>query len=194
MKFLRDWRLVAAVFIIIPACIVLIKLFKYNYKIENVIPQKGYKLTLSINTKNQRPESISIKTFAPVNNSKQKISKEQGISDSFSFSLSNEDVNRRIAWQSNRIFDIDGRMLDYKKIRKHVADIIMGVYSLGTQDKALVEIRLFPHEFFRKFYPRGLADFRLLIFKKKPVMVCFDYRRAGRTEKPTCTRAASGWV
>jgi len=70
----------------------------------------------------------------------------------------------------NGIYDIDGKALDYKKIRKHVADIIMGVYSFGTQDKALVEIRLFPHEFFRKFYDRGLADFRLLIFKKQPVM------------------------
>ncbi|MDH4262057.1 MAG: hypothetical protein OEV78_03325 [Spirochaetia bacterium] len=70
---------------------------------ENVIPQKGYKLTLSINTKNQHPESIRVKTFAPLNNSKQTISKEQGISDSYSFSLSNDGPNRRIIWQSNKI-------------------------------------------------------------------------------------------
>ncbi|MDH4262056.1 MAG: hypothetical protein OEV78_03320 [Spirochaetia bacterium] len=70
----------------------------------------------------------------------------------------------------NGIYDIDGNLVNYKKIRKHVADIIMGVYSFGTQDKALIERRIFPHEFFKKFYTRGLADIRLLIFKKKPVM------------------------
>jgi len=103
MKILRSWSAVAALFFIVPSSIVLVKIFKYNYSLESITPQKGYKLTLSVNTQNERPESISIKTFAPLNNIKQKISREQGISDSYSFSLTNEEVNRKITWQSGKI-------------------------------------------------------------------------------------------
>ncbi|MDH4199436.1 MAG: hypothetical protein OEV66_03560 [Spirochaetia bacterium] len=70
----------------------------------------------------------------------------------------------------NGVYDIDGSFLSYKKIRKHISDILMGVYSTGSSDMAIVEKRLFPHTFLKDIYNRGLADFRFIYFEKQPVM------------------------
>lgn len=70
----------------------------------------------------------------------------------------------------NGILDIDGNVITYKKVKKHLADIIMGVYSFGNHDKAIIETRLFPHSFFKDIYAKGLADFRFVFYLGKPVM------------------------
>jgi transglutaminase-like putative cysteine protease len=103
MQILRDWRYIASGFILIPIVIMLVKILGYDYSFNTIIPDKGYKLTLTIETNNLRPDSINIKTFAPLNNTKHSIIREQGISDTYMFSLTNEDENRRIVWQSHKV-------------------------------------------------------------------------------------------
>lgn len=46
-----------------------------------------------------------------------------------------------------------------------LANIIMGVYSLGSSDKVLIEECLIPHPFFHSIYPAGVADFRVIVYK-----------------------------
>lgn len=112
MRSLKDWRLLAAIFITAPLIIVFIKIFYYGYDFRDVIPHKGYKLTLSITTNNKRPEKVKIHTFAPPNNRKQTVTKSQDVSDSFSYSVKSdsEDDNQRVTWKSGKISG-DNRMV-----------------------------------------------------------------------------------
>jgi len=66
--------------------------------------------------------------------------------------------------------DIKGNLVPRKKVRKHLADIIMGVYSGGKGDRAIVEERIYAHSFFSRIFNRGLPDVRLITYKLKPVM------------------------
>jgi len=103
MKLHFDWRAAAAVFIVIPLLLIFSKIFFFEYSLNTVIPQKGYKLVFTAETVNRKPIAAHIKTFAPVNNTKQQIVKEQGLSDSFTFALANEGENRRMIWQGSGI-------------------------------------------------------------------------------------------
>lgn len=66
--------------------------------------------------------------------------------------------------------DPSGDKYDYEKVIHHVASILYGVFSMGDSDKAIVEYCLTPHPFFTDIYAKGIPDFRILMFKKKPVM------------------------
>ena len=63
-----------------------------------------------------------------------------------------------------------GRFVPAKEIRRHVAEILYGSFSNNRSDKALLEERLHPHDFFREFYPIGLADIRVIVFKGAPAL------------------------
>lgn len=56
------------------------------------------------------------------------------------------------------------------QVFKHFADIIMGVYSLGGQDRVLIEYCIKPHPFFHEIYPKGVPDFRIILLNNIPVM------------------------
>ena len=73
-------------------------------------------------------------------------------------------------YTENGIYDVEGNLLSFQKIRRHISDILMGVYSGGKGDEVMVEKRLYPSKFLKKIYHQGLADFRILCNKKKPVM------------------------
>lgn len=66
--------------------------------------------------------------------------------------------------------DVDGDEVESDRIRKRLGDIILGVFSNGLNDIALVEERIFPHRFFYDLYPRGLSDIRIITYRKDPVM------------------------
>ena len=63
-----------------------------------------------------------------------------------------------------------GKFVPFRTIKKHIAEILMGVFSLGHYDCAFIERRLFPHRFFAQFYDQGLGDIRLIYYKNRPVM------------------------
>lgn len=63
-----------------------------------------------------------------------------------------------------------GRRLSLEAIRQHVLEILSGTHSLDeSPDQALVEERIFPHEFLEELYPRGLSDLRVVIEDGEPV-------------------------
>lgn len=58
--------------------------------------------------------------------------------------------------------DVKGRAVPWRSLRRHVADIIFGVYTLDQPDDALIEPRLQPSPFFSKLYPGALSDLRII--------------------------------
>ena len=64
-----------------------------------------------------------------------------------------------------------GKSVTDEQLRKHLADILFGVYSFGRMDdRALVEKRVEKHDFLQSIYENGIADIRLILFQHRPVM------------------------
>jgi len=64
-----------------------------------------------------------------------------------------------------------GRTVTSVELRKHMGDILFGVYSFGVSgDSVIVETRVYPHPLIDGIYSRGIADIRIISFKGKPVM------------------------
>ena len=63
-----------------------------------------------------------------------------------------------------------GSFYGVKEIKKHISDIIFGVFSHDMQDTAIIEQRIVQHEDMNKICDLGLADVRIILFKHQPVM------------------------
>ena len=63
-----------------------------------------------------------------------------------------------------------GMPVDEEQIFLHMASIIMGRYSLGSDDRVLIEECIEPHPFFYEIYPEGVPDFRVILLNEKPLM------------------------
>lgn len=60
---------------------------------------------------------------------------------------------------------ISGKELSYEDIKKHVSDIIFGVYSFGLNDNAIIEERIIQDTYISELSPLGLADIRMINYK-----------------------------
>ncbi|MGV6832372.1 MAG: sugar-transfer associated ATP-grasp domain-containing protein [bacterium] len=60
--------------------------------------------------------------------------------------------------------------INKEEIFLHMASIIMGQYSLGSDDRILIEECIEPHPFFSEIYPDGVPDFRVILLNEKPLM------------------------
>ncbi|CAM1343807.1 sugar-transfer associated ATP-grasp domain-containing protein [Tenacibaculum amylolyticum] len=67
-------------------------------------------------------------------------------------------------WKSSR------KIIPEEDIFLHMASIIMGQYSLGSDDRVLIEKCIEPHPFFHEIYPAGVPDFRVILLNREPVM------------------------
>ena len=63
-----------------------------------------------------------------------------------------------------------GKTIDNNQISTHLASIILGMYSLGSTDRVLIEQCIEPHPFFAEIYPVGVPDFRVILLEDKPLM------------------------
>jgi alpha-L-glutamate ligase-like protein len=63
-----------------------------------------------------------------------------------------------------------GRWIGFDELRRHVADIVFGVYTLDRSDRAIIEPRLHPHPFFADLWPHGLSDVRIILTDDAPTM------------------------
>ncbi|CAL2056940.1 sugar-transfer associated ATP-grasp domain-containing protein [Tenacibaculum sp. 190524A05c] len=63
-----------------------------------------------------------------------------------------------------------GKIIHEEEIFLHMASIIMGQYSLGSDDRVLIEKCIESHSFFHEIYPAGVPDFRVILLNRKPVM------------------------
>ncbi len=71
---------------------------------------------------------------------------------------------------ANGYLDVHENLLPSRKLKRQVSDILMGAYSYGMNDIAIVEERIFPSSFLKTLYPEGLADIRIILFMEQPIM------------------------
>lgn len=63
-----------------------------------------------------------------------------------------------------------GQPITMADIADHVSDVLSGIYSLDEdQDQALLEERIFAHEFHAAIYDRGLSDLRIVLDHGEPI-------------------------
>lgn len=63
-----------------------------------------------------------------------------------------------------------GKEITEAQLFKHFADILMGVYSLSSNDRVLIEYCIEPHPFFHEIYPAGVPDFRVILLHGIPIL------------------------
>ncbi len=68
----------------------------------------------------------------------------------------------------DRVRTAGGRLLGPDELRRHIADIVFGVYTFDRADVAIVEPRLVPAPFFAALYPDGLSDVRVITVDGHP--------------------------
>ena len=72
--------------------------------------------------------------------------------------------------------DHNGNWLSSSKITTdeeiflHMANIIMGRFSLSSYDRVLIEECIEPHHFFQEIYPIGVPDFRIILLNERPLI------------------------
>ncbi len=65
---------------------------------------------------------------------------------------------------------ISGKRYTLDALRRHISDIIFGVYSFDNMDAAIIEQRVVQHPTLDALFDRGLADVRIILFKHEPVL------------------------
>lgn len=69
------------------------------------------------------------------------------------------------AYKNEKWISISGKIFTLSEIKKHIADIIFGVYSFGLNDVAIIEERIVQDEHITNLSPQGLADVRIINYK-----------------------------
>lgn len=62
-----------------------------------------------------------------------------------------------------------GRKYGIGALRKHISDIIFGVYSFDLADRVIIEERVQQHAEMTMLSPFGLADVRVILFQDQPM-------------------------
>jgi len=65
---------------------------------------------------------------------------------------------------------ISGQRYTEADMRKHLADIIFGVYSFGLTDEVIIEERVEQHDELTQLSPFGLTDVRVISYLDEPVL------------------------
>ncbi len=58
-----------------------------------------------------------------------------------------------------------GKKMNTYEIKRHIANILFGVYSFGNSDRAIIEYCIQTPDFFTNIYPDGVPDIRLITLK-----------------------------
>ena len=65
---------------------------------------------------------------------------------------------------------ISGKIYTLYDLKKHISDIIFGVFSFDLGDRAIIESRIIQHAEIQELSPLGLADVRVIMCDDMPVM------------------------
>lgn len=65
---------------------------------------------------------------------------------------------------------VGGTLYSLEDIRKHISDIIFGVYSFGLQDQVIIEARIVQHPEIDQLSSYGLADVRIILCRHEPIL------------------------
>ena len=67
-------------------------------------------------------------------------------------------------------YGVGGKAYSLGDIRRHLCDIIFGIYSFGIRDEAIVEQRIIQHKNIDEITADGLADVRIIIYQHQPIL------------------------
>jgi len=67
-------------------------------------------------------------------------------------------------------YDANGKCNNLDAIRKHIYDIVFGVYSFDLHDTAIIEQLIIQHQSISHISPFGLADVRVITCRHEPVL------------------------
>lgn len=87
---------------------------------------------------------------------------------------------------------VSGRSYTVAEIRRHIADIIFGIYSFGLADEAIIEARVEQHPELATLSPYGLTDVRIILFQNEPVMAMLRVPTLGSDGKANLHQGALG--
>jgi alpha-L-glutamate ligase-like protein len=73
-------------------------------------------------------------------------------------------------FQNGEWISISGEHYTEQDLRKHISDVIFGIYSFGLHDTAIIEARIEQHPGLSALSPHGLADIRLIMCRHRPVL------------------------
>ena len=65
---------------------------------------------------------------------------------------------------------VSGKRYSVFDFKKHISDIIFGVYSFDLNDQAVIEQRVVQNSWMSALSPLGLADIRVILCMEEPVM------------------------
>jgi len=65
---------------------------------------------------------------------------------------------------------VNGRAYSTDDLKKHISDIIFGIYSFGLHDEAIIEARIQQHPDINIISPYGLADVRIILCQHEQIL------------------------
>jgi len=68
-------------------------------------------------------------------------------------------------FKDNVWISVSGKEYTFTDIKKHISDIIFGVFSFGIDDRAIIEERIIQDAYISKLSPHGLADIRMINYQ-----------------------------
>ncbi len=71
--------------------------------------------------------------------------------------------------QDDTWISVSGKVYTFEDIKKHIADIVFGVYSFSMNDTAIIEERIVQNDLITRLSPQGLADIRVITFRGENV-------------------------
>lgn len=87
---------------------------------------------------------------------------------------------------------VSGQFYSLEDMRKHIADIIFGVYSFGLNDHAIIEARIDQHHALNELSPFGLTDVRVILYQDVPVLAMLRVPTKASDGKANLHQGAAG--
>lgn len=116
------YSIIFLIFLVFPILLIFIKLNVYEYPLSGLIPIRTYSVDLSIQV-DGHGEDISITTYLPISDERQRIDNESNSSGKFSHSIESGSMNRILRWKSEAVkgrhslvysFEVQSNGLIYK--------------------------------------------------------------------------------
>jgi alpha-L-glutamate ligase-like protein len=95
--------------------------------------------------------------------------------------------------QGDRFLKASGDTIDTHHIKRHLSNILSGLYSLaGTPDVAIIEDLIRPIEMFEALSYEGVPDIRIIVFRGYPVMAMLRLSTQASDGKANLHKGAVG--
>ena len=160
--------------LLIPASIMVYKLYVLNYSISSLIPVLSYRVQINLQV-DGHGDSVFISTYLPKSDSRQTVMQEQNFSEAFSFAVQNEGLNRVATWSADTISGRQALRYEYSIQAKHfkynipetltIPDSYPSGFSsyLAEQDGIQVNDPLIA-ETIKKLFPNGETHIKNALF------------------------------